>query len=49
MFMLWKAVAFNLFIDLQEFTQKNLINNVKQTNEDMVLQTSEGGTVAIKK
>ncbi|CAG8768409.1 2070_t:CDS:2, partial [Ambispora leptoticha] len=31
---LWKAIAFGSFVDLQEFTQKNLISNVKQMNED---------------
>ncbi|CAG8827194.1 1490_t:CDS:2, partial [Gigaspora margarita] len=38
---IWKTIALGLFADLQEFAQKNLMNNVKAMNEDTVLQTSE--------
>ncbi|CAG8848613.1 34835_t:CDS:2, partial [Gigaspora margarita] len=39
---IWKTIALGLFADLQEFAQRNLINNVKTMREDTVLQASEG-------
>ncbi|RIB18178.1 hypothetical protein C2G38_2185323 [Gigaspora rosea] len=49
LYKLWKAIALGLFVDLQEFLPKNLINNIKFMNEDTVLQTLEEGTLAIRK
>ncbi|CAG8539498.1 14107_t:CDS:10 [Dentiscutata heterogama] len=46
---LWKTIAFSQYINLQEFIYKNLINNIKQANEETVLQAAEGGVIAIKK
>ncbi|CAG8562293.1 21425_t:CDS:2, partial [Cetraspora pellucida] len=45
----WKAIALGMFVDLQEFVHKNLVNNVKQMNEDSTLQTLDGGILTIKK
>ncbi|RIB16279.1 hypothetical protein C2G38_2143173 [Gigaspora rosea] len=45
----WKVLALGTFINLQEFAYKNMVDNVKYMEEDMVLQTAENGVISVKK
>lgn len=45
----WKSLAFGSFINLQEFSHKNIIDNVRHMGEETVLQASDGGAISIKK
>ncbi|CAG8621131.1 13909_t:CDS:2, partial [Cetraspora pellucida] len=46
---LWKALAFGSFVNLHEFIHKNLIDSMKEMNDNTTLETSEGGMISIKK
>ncbi|CAG8500198.1 12768_t:CDS:2 [Dentiscutata heterogama] len=45
----WKLLAFSSFINLQDFVYKNIVDYVKYEGEEAVLQTSESGSISIKK
>ncbi|RIB28252.1 hypothetical protein C2G38_2028672 [Gigaspora rosea] len=45
---LWKAVAFGSYVNLQDFTHKNMLSNIKEMDDEPILQT-EGGTISVKK
>ncbi|CAG8594064.1 17551_t:CDS:2 [Gigaspora margarita] len=45
----WKSIAFGAYIDLQEFSYKNIKANVKYLSEDTPLQVSNGGYISIQK
>ncbi|CAG8816372.1 22778_t:CDS:1 [Gigaspora margarita] len=46
---MWKSLACGSFINLQKFSYKNMINNVKCIGEDTLLQSSDSGIISIKK
>ncbi|CAG8718013.1 14255_t:CDS:1 [Cetraspora pellucida] len=46
---LWKVIAFGSYINLQEFSYKNLLITIKETEKEPVLQSAEGGSISIKR
>ncbi|CAG8741951.1 20067_t:CDS:2, partial [Cetraspora pellucida] len=46
---LWKAIAFGLYTNLQEFSYTNLLDNIKEAEDEPTLQSTEGGTISIKR
>ncbi|RIB05488.1 hypothetical protein C2G38_2253785 [Gigaspora rosea] len=46
---LWKSIAFGSYVNLQEFSYKNLLITMKEAEDDPVLQSTEGGSISIKK
>ncbi|CAG8614911.1 16084_t:CDS:2 [Dentiscutata heterogama] len=46
---LWKSIAFGSYIELTEFAYKNIKESAKYHHDDLPLQASEGGYIAIRK
>ncbi|RIB27817.1 hypothetical protein C2G38_2159543 [Gigaspora rosea] len=46
---IWKSLAFGLLTNIQEFSHKNMIDNVKHMSEDTILQTTDGSAISIGK
>ncbi|CAG8689954.1 23440_t:CDS:2, partial [Gigaspora rosea] len=38
---IWKSLAFGLFSNLQEFSHKNMMDNIKHMGENTILQTTD--------
>ncbi|CAG8529143.1 2180_t:CDS:2 [Cetraspora pellucida] len=44
-----ETIAFGLYTNLQEFSYTNLLDNIKKAKDEPTLQSTEGGTISVKR